>query len=135
MINDFQKALINNKDICWEIVKIFHPEVNLSLKDKLNINTLYDWITLSIKGNIDIGIEFECKLMSGNKSLHLFVEEVKNNSFKAWRFSKDKKFSLEKGEEYNYLRILYNKLLNDLLTINNISKPTAEQMSKYYHSG
>jgi hypothetical protein len=42
-MNNFQKDLLN-KNTCWEIVKIFHPEISEELKDKLIIDLKYDWV-------------------------------------------------------------------------------------------
>jgi hypothetical protein len=56
--------------------------------------------------------------MSGSKSLHLFD---------------DNKFKLEDKDESSYLKTLYTDLTNSILLRNNICKPTAKQMSDFYH--
>jgi hypothetical protein len=132
-INNFQEAMLKNKDVAWQIIKVFHPEYDDSFKEKLSIQTKYDWIMLNIKG-ARLAIEFECHLMSGDKPLHLFEKELRNNKFRSWRFVDDSKYKVEKEKEFDYLRVLYNNLVNDILNKNKIPKPTAKQMSDYYHS-
>jgi hypothetical protein len=149
MINNFQKAMLNNKEIAWQIIKVFHPDILISYDnnyndkiinalDRLKISLKYDWIMIDCKIqthiSVSLGIKFECHLMSGDKPLHLFEKELKNNKFKVWRFASDSKYEIEKEKRFDYLRGLYNNLVNDILNQNNISKPTAKQMSDYYHS-
>lgn len=131
MINNFQKSLILNEECIWEIVKMFHPDIKESSKKKIKAYTKYDWICIEGPG-ISIGVEFECHLMSGKKPLHLFEQELKNNKFTCWRFVDDSRYKLEK--EHEYLKTLYKNVLNDILAKHNISKPTAKQISDYYHS-
>jgi len=125
--------MLSNKNVAWEIVKVFHPEIDDSLKERLSINCQYDWVLFKTTG-VSIGIQFECHLMSGSKPIHLFEKELKSNKFGAWRFVNDSKYKLEKEDDYKYLKLLYCSLVNDILKKNNIAKPTAKQMSDYYHS-
>lgn len=105
------------------------------MKEKIQVHTKYDWVCISTHNNkVDIAIEFECNLMSGSKPLHLFEKELKNNQFRCWRFKSDSMFKLENKDEYKYLKDVYNTALNAILTKYNIQKPTAKQMSEYYHS-
>lgn len=146
-LNDFQKAMIKNNDVAWEIVKIFHPDIleeyphkykegkMISTKDRLRIESIHDWITIKVscQGHVDasIGIKFECNLSSGSKPLHLFENELKNNRFRAWRFyddSKSVKGIVPKSEANGY-----NDKVNALFIEHKIPKPTAQQMSDYYH--
>ena len=127
-MNDFQKAMLNNIDVAWQIVKVFHPDIDDSLKEKLSITIKYDWIILRIK-KVSIGIEFECHLMSGYKRLELFEQERKNNKFRAWRFVDDSKYNLD-----DCFKDVHVDAINSILKQENIPKPTAKQMSDYYHS-
>lgn len=133
MLNNFQKSLVSNKECIWDIVKLFHPNIDENKKGEIKVYTKYDWVCIN-GGCVDIAIEFECHLMSGNKPLHLFEKELKNNEFRGWRFVSDSKYKLEDKDEFKYLKILYKKCLNDILNKHNIQKPTAKQMSDYYHS-
>ena len=133
MINNFQKSLISNNKCLWQIVKTLHPDIPEDKKSTIKAYTKYDWVCITGYG-INIGIEFECHLMSGNKALHLFEKELKNNKFKCWRFVDDSKYKIEKDEQYKYLSILYNTIINTILIQNGIEKPTAKQMSDFYHS-
>jgi len=148
-INNFQKAMLNNKDVAWEIIKIYHPDILesysnnyndkiITTKDRLKISIKFDWVVIELMVQkhikVSIGIEFQCHLMSGDKPLYLFEKELRNNKFRSWRFYDDSKFILENKEEYKYLKVLYNNIVNNILNKNKIPKPTAEQMSDYYHS-
>lgn len=133
MMNNFQKSLTSNKNCIWDIVKIFHPDIEEEKKEKIKAYIKYDWVCIRGCG-VDIGIQFECHLMSGFKPLHLFEKELKNNEFRAWRFVEDSKYKLENKEELRYLKVFYKKCLNDILKKHNIEKPTARQMSDFYHS-
>lgn len=132
-MNAFQSSLTQNKECIWKIVKIFHPDFPYDKRGKIKVSTMHDWVCIDGPG-ISIGITFECHLYSGPKPLHLFEQEVKNNMFKAWRFGTDSKFDREKGGEYEYLRTLYKMLTQDTLIGYGIKKPTAKQMSDYYHA-
>lgn len=133
MTNNFQKSLRSNKECIWEIVKLFHADISEDKKDQIKAYTKYDWVCIT-GSDVDLGIQFECHLMSGNKPLHLFEKELKNNKFRAWRFIGDSKFESENRDNLKYLKILYNRVLNDILNKYEIKKPTAKQMSDYYHS-
>jgi len=63
----------------------------------------------------------------------LFFNEIKNNKFRAWRGVLDSKFYIENKDEYKYLHILYNDIVNNILKTNKIPKPTVKQMSDFYH--
>jgi hypothetical protein len=134
--NSFQKALLKNKDAAWEIIKVFHPDILEEYKDRLKIYLKYDWVCIELKAqkniSVSIGVTFQCNLYSGNKPLHLFEKELKNNSFKAWRFYDDSKsiIGIVPDNEVN----MYNDKVNNILNRYNIPKPTAKQMSDYYHS-
>jgi len=131
MLNNFQLNLINpnKKYIAWEIVKVFHPNIDDAQMSKLKVETKYDWITLEIKNVVAIGLEFECKLSSGKKPLELFQKELENNSFRGWRFYLDPKCKDEADDE-----LKLNAEINAILTKYNVRKPTAKQMFDYYHS-
>lgn len=147
MRNDFQSAMLNNKDVAWEIVKVFHPDVleeypnihkegvMLTTKDKLKITLNYDWVViyLSLQSHItiSIGIEFECYLQSGPKSIDQFEHELKNNKFRAWRFWDDSKITLD--DNYRKEILLLSEEVNNILNKHQIPKPTAQQMSYHYH--
>lgn len=124
--------MLANKEAIWEIVKIFHPEIDELNKSKIKAYLLYDWVHIRGCG-VDIGIEFECHLMSGSKPLSDFEKELRNNKFRAWRFAGDSKYKLEKEKDFDSLRALYCQLVNSVISKHQIQKPTAKQMSDYYH--
>lgn len=148
MLNDFQKAMLNNKDVAWEIVKVFHSDIleeypnkykedkMIDTKGRLLIESKYDWICIRVSAQghltVSIGIEFECRLYSGFKPLHLFEKELENNEFRAWRFDDDSKSV--KGIVHEIEKEYYNTEVNKILVAYNIPRPTAKQMSDYYHS-
>lgn len=131
MLNNFQLSLIhpNNKNVTWEIVKVFHPDIDDAKMSWLKVTTQYEWVILEIKKLVSIGIQFECKLSSGRKPIELFEKELKNNKFRAWRFYSDPNCNDETQNE-----ILQNEKVNEILNKYNIAKPTAKQMFDYYHS-
>jgi hypothetical protein len=149
MANNFQKSLLLNEKCIWEIIKLYHPDIldsypnkykegSILIKNRLKVTTRYDWIVIELHVQthikVSLGIKFECHLMSGNKPLHLFQQELDNNIFRCWRFYDDSKHKDEKGIEYDNLKKLRNFLVTNILSFYNISKPTAKQMSNYYHS-
>lgn len=148
MRNNFQLAMTQNTDVAWEIVKLCHPditeeyispykkEVIITTKNKLNISCKYDWVIISLRIpeiTVSIGIEFECHLSSGPKSIDLFEKELKNNKFRIWRFWDDSKCISDHLERSKESEKLSDELKNILVKYK-IPKPTAHQMSKYYHS-
>lgn len=133
MINDFQKSLSERPNVMWEIVKVFHPDMDDYFKNRLKFNIRYANVYIELK-EVSIMVKFECNFISGPKPISYFVNEVLNNQFEARRTGLDSKFQLEDKEKYQYLKILYKKLVNDILKRNYIAKPTAKQMSDYYHS-
>lgn len=140
-MNDFQKAMLENKSAAWEIVKIFHPDIKgeypnnytdkiIITKDRLKITHQYDWIIIELRVQshikVHLGIEFECHLMSGPKPMELFVKEHDNNKFRAWRFADDSKYVQLDPENYS-------NSVNYVLKHFEIPKPTPKQMFFYYH--
>jgi hypothetical protein len=130
MLNNFQTTMINpnKRHVCWEIIKVFHPEIEDKKQSWFKVTTHYEWIVLQINKSVSIGIQFECKLSSGSKPLELFEKELQNNKFKAWRFCLDSKFNNTEDT------VLLNEKVNKILNTNNIAKPTAKQMYDYYHA-
>lgn len=131
MLNNFQLSLIhpNNRNVTWEIVKVFHPDIDDANMFWLKVTTQYEWVILEIKKLVSIGIKFECHLSSGRKPLELFEKELANNKFKAWRFCLDPNCN-DKTQN----KVLQNEKVNEILAKYNIAKPTAKQMFDYYHS-
>lgn len=125
-LNDFQNSLIGNKDACWEVVKMFHPNIDDSKKDNLKVSSKYDWVMLDLGKKVSIGLKFECKLSNGNKPIELFEEERLNNRFRAWRFADDSLFRTDVDSEYT-------EFLNSILSKHSIKKPSTKQMYDYYH--
>ena len=147
-MNNFQKSLIANEDCVWDIVKLYHPDIldeypnkykekSILTRNRLKTYSKYDWIIIKLYVQthikVSLGIRFECNLMSGNKPLHLFQQELENG-FRTWRFVDDSKYEKDGGIEYKSLETLRNSLVNNILSNYSILKPTAKQMSDFYHS-
>ncbi len=146
-MNTFQRFLLKpeNRSIIHTIIKLFHPDLldeypnpykegkTIKLDDRLKIGIKYDWITIEANipsyGRISIGVEFNSTVMSGTKPLKRFEQSLIEDKFKAWRFYddvKNKSYS-EEGHETN------NPDVHDLLISLKVPKPTAQEMSDYYH--
>tara|TARA_R100000951_G_scaffold10686_3_gene9023 strand:- start:20670 stop:21113 length:444 start_codon:yes stop_codon:yes gene_type:complete len=140
-LNSFQKAMTDSKhrDVAFALLKMFHPSIPEVYKgghrdfptiSKMRISTKHDWVTISIvlKGefnlNADIGVRFPCELYGGDKDLEEFEEQRRNNDFTAWRFVWDD------GDTEDVPK---KNMIHALMELNSIPKPTALEMSAYYH--
>lgn len=141
--NQFQKFLTNKENfhIIKEVVKLYHPNLKETYVDKkgkeksvwdsIKVYLKFDWVCIS-SDKIDIGIEFEVRkngqiIMSGPKPLSDFENAFQTSKFRAWRFVSDSKYSKEYPAPNN-------PDVNHILEKYNCPRPTAIEMSKYYHS-
>lgn len=146
MLNDFQKALIDNKEVAWKIIKVYHPDIQeeypnkykqttIKTLDRLEVVAKFDWVCIKLMAQhikVSLGICFECNLSSGPKPYRLFEKELENNKFYSWRFIDDSKF---KRCDVGYTNLEHpdNNEVNRILNEHQIPKPTAQQMYDYYH--
>lgn len=137
MLNNFQRDMLKpeNRHVAWEIVKLFNPDIpdtyitkkGIERKsiDKMDVRYLYDWIT--IKSNqYEIGVEFYISLWGPGWKLNHFEQQLKINTFRAWRFALDCKYDPDVPRESM-------PDVNPILKKYRIRKPTAQQMMDYYY--
>lgn len=105
----FQKKLIEDKNTCWDIVKLYHPDIpdftTTDKGDKIDVKALrmcislkYDWVIIDFKvkdyGCISIGIHNakNYNLFGMGITKKMMQRDLDNGTtqFSVWRFVKDK---------------------------------------------
>ena len=104
MINKYQNFLINNKEICWEIVKKVNG-LNESftnrkgkerfLIDLLEVRLKYDWVIFEIKNKVSIGLDFPVSFYGTGWGLADFEKEVSKRTLVTILSSLKSKFSVK----------------------------------------
>ena len=108
-MTNFQRTLPQDKETCWQIVKLFHPELEDAYKHKMIARKgNYHWVTIEFRvkgyGQISIGIDnnHNTTLFGNRVTKGMMQSAIKNGdvSFRCWRFSLDRD-SIEFKDDYD----------------------------------
>ena len=158
-MNKFQKFMTNpdNKHIVWEIVRLYHPDIettyvspynNKNKESDINVSIKYDRIIISGKFNyipqpignrvsVEIGISFKPSFYGTGWKLNDFVNEHNKQKFRAWRFAfGDSKYDSKSAiwnEETKEFDDKNCPDVNNIMIKHNVPKPTPKEMMDYYY--
>jgi hypothetical protein len=151
MTTQFQLTLGNDRDTLYDIVKIFHPYIEVydigKIKSLLSIELRYDWVTVKLRYknklgelNISIGIEngnVQPMIYGGNKPMSVFEDALDNNQvlFRAWRFVDDILYNRESVFDENIAQVnrdLSNQVA-ELLKSRGYTVQSAKELFTIYH--
>lgn len=99
-MTEFQKRLSQDKETLWKIVKVFHPEIPDTAKERIKEGgLLYDWVTISMRikgyGYISLGIDncYQTKLYGPYITKEKMQKALIDGTvtFRIWRFADDVK--------------------------------------------
>lgn len=151
MTTQFQLSLCNDIDTLYDIVKIYHPYIELydidKIKSFLKVDLRYDWVMVRLNYKnkigelkISLGIEngnVQPIICSGNKPMRVFEEALANNqvSFRVWRFADDILYNRESVFDEDVAQVnrdLSNQAA-ELLKSRGYSVQSAKEMFTIYH--